>query len=111
MPAASYDLRYARAVKALVALNIFDGLATLALVGLKITVEKNPLMAYLLSQGPMTFGVVKFGLTAIIGIALWRVRRSPSAAWTLGYLLGIYAILVAYQLVVIATLLRIWFGV
>lgn len=95
---------YRRAVQALVWMNVFDGLVTITLVYTKVTVEKNPLMSYLLDRGPLMFGLVKVGVSLLIGYGFWRIRRSPSAWGTLLTSLSIYTSMVLYQLWILAML-------
>jgi hypothetical protein len=98
--------RFATGIKALVILNVIDCLVTLTLVGTKIATEKNPLMSYLLDKGPLAFGAVKLGVTAIAAYGFWKIRKSPSAWVTLGVLLGIYTVLIVYQMVIVALVVK-----
>lgn len=86
----------------LLILTLVDGLITLLLLDANC-VEANPLMAYLLGRGPMTFMIGKYVLTAIFLPVTMVLNRCFlfGTRFRVGYLfpifVALYFVLIIYQ--------------
>lgn len=76
MTSALTDPRLKRLLRALVALNLLDGLLSWGMFTAKWMEEANPIMDTLLQAGPMAFGAVKILVTVASAYLLWKARRS-----------------------------------
>jgi len=98
---------YAATISVFVALNVIDLFTTLALVSIKVVEEKNPIMGYFLTQGPLTFGAVKMLVAGACAYGFWRIRDRSTTAWlTLGVSTFGYVALISYQLYLINQLFQ-----
>lgn len=66
-------------LRLLVYLNVLDTILTLTVISLKWATEANPIMEYVLQQGPMVFGGVKMALSVGGCLLLWKAKSSK---WT-----------------------------
>jgi len=89
---------WAHVVLWFVALNLADLGLTLHLVARGAT-EMNPLMAHLLEAGWHHAAAFKVAVTIAVAVGLWAGRRHRLVRHTGVAFLGVYALVVAYQLV------------
>jgi hypothetical protein len=66
--------------------------------------ESNGVMAYFLHEGTLTATVFKIGVVSVGVLLLWRVRHRPAALFAAVLLTGVFAAVVAYQAVWVASL-------
>lgn len=92
-------------VKLLVILNIVDTALTMAVVGLKWATETNPIMDYLLQQGPLIFGAGKLILSLGGALLLWRGRKSTWALPAIGLCVYLYSAVVSYELAMVLAII------
>ena len=78
-------------------LNVADLLLTRYALWLGFATESNDVMRYFLHEGTLTATVFKIGIVSVGALALWRVRRRPSALIAAVLLTGLFAAVVAYQ--------------
>lgn len=84
---------------AVMALNIFDGLATVYWVETGVATEANPLMASLLAVSPALLIAVKIALVGLgLGI-LWQLRSRKLAAFAVKGAAVAYGALFVYHLI------------
>jgi len=63
-------------------LNIFDAVLTWILVQKGMVIEVNPVMDYFISQGPLSFFLVKIGvMTGVITYVLIRLTDESAYKW------------------------------
>lgn len=87
---------------AIVALNLFDALLTVAHISLG-AIELNPLMRHLLEQGPVDFVVVKHLMVGTGVLVIAAHCRRPAALRALRFLvLPAYAMVALYQVALLA---------
>lgn len=102
-----YDLRVVLVVLGVFLLSVADAAFTLTLLDLGAAVEANPLMRYLIDMDVRVFINLKIAITgaglifiaAYSNLRLFNCFRIKHAGVSL---LGIYAILVAYELVLLS---------
>ncbi len=75
---------------ALLVLNLLDGMITLAVVYSGVGIEANPLMAAVLSAGPVWFMLAKTGLVSLGVLLLWRLRHCRAAGLAVASMTGVY---------------------
>lgn len=80
------------------ALNVFDVVATLVLVGGGHASEGNPLMAALLELGPVTFATVKIASVTLGALVLFRFARHDLAQVGAILACSAYGMLAIYHL-------------
>lgn len=68
-------LSFERALKAILMLNVFDGISTQWWVLTGVTTEANPIMAEALGAGPGAFMFAKLALVGLAVALLWRNRE------------------------------------
>lgn len=90
----SINSKYAwmwRVLAMVLVFNLIDAALTLLAVHVGIAEEANPIMAAILSLGPVPFVMTKIGLVSLGVAMLWRMRRRPLAAIGSLTALGAYA--------------------
>ncbi len=85
-------------------LNAADLLLTHYSLWLGFATESNGVMAYFLHEGTLVAAVFKIGIVSVGALLLWRVRRRPSALVAAVALTAVFAAVVAYQVIWIASL-------
>ncbi len=85
-------------------LNAADLLLTRYALWLGFATESNGVMAYFLHEGTLTATVFKIGMVSVGVLVLWRVRRRPAALYAAVLLTGVFAAVVAYQAIWVASL-------
>jgi hypothetical protein len=83
---------------ALCALNVFDVVATLVLVGGGHADEGNPVMARLLELGPVPFAIVKIAIVTFGALVLFRFARHALAQIGAVLASATYAMLAVYHI-------------
>ena len=81
---------YLHLVTLLISLNIIDAVLTLYWVTHEIAQEVNPLMEYLLGEGPLLFLATKIILVTSGSWLLWRFRESRSSWAAITCCLAVY---------------------
>lgn len=96
-----YDTKLFIGILALLTMNVLDGFFTLLLVNQNIIIEANPLMAYFLDYGQVSFFWVKYLLMAVslLILCIFRSFRFSTVA-LIGSLL-IYSVVISYHLRII----------
>jgi uncharacterized membrane protein YqjE len=84
---------------AIVALNIFDGVATLKWIELGFAKEANPLMAPLIAHCPSCFLLLKFGIVTLACLYLWSVRDNKYILTASKLIFIVYSVLAAYHMI------------
>ena len=77
--------------------NLIDAVLTLALVSSGLAVEANPIMAFFLEVGPLTFMAAKIALVSLGVGVLWHFKRYQLALVGTLAVFGIYTTLLAYH--------------
>lgn len=95
-----------RVAAAILILNLFDGIVTLALVETGLATEANPLMDTLLGHGAVSFMAFKIALVSLSVLLLWRLQRLRVAFVALHAAAAGYAVLALYHLRSIDALAR-----
>lgn len=95
-----------RIAAAILVLNLFDGIVTLALVQTGLATEANPLMQTLLGHGAVSFMAFKIALVSLSVLLLWRLRRVRTAFVAMHGGAAAYAVLALYHLRSIDALAR-----
>jgi len=90
-------------------LSVADAFLTLTLI-VGGAQEANPLLAYILRDGPEWFAAVKLGLTGagvlvLVAMARFRVFRIMRVAFVLQGVFVVYVVLIAYELRALRTFL------
>ena len=85
-------------------LNAADLLLTRYSLWLGFATGSNGVMAYFLHEGTLTATVFKIGIVSVGVLALWRLRRRPTALVAALALTAIFAAVVAYQAVWVLSL-------
>jgi hypothetical protein len=85
-------------------LNIADLALTSYGIWLGFASESNGVMRYFLHQGTVTAAVFKIGFITIGALLLWRLRHYRSALMAAALLAGIFAAVVTYQALWLASL-------
>jgi len=78
-------------------LNIADLLLTKYALWLGFATESNDVMRYFLHVGTFTAAVFKVGMVTIGALVLWQLRRYRAALFAAVLLAGVFAAVVAYQ--------------
>lgn len=89
---------------AVLALNLLDGMFTVAYLQLGVAEEANPLMRLCYQSSPLAFMAVKLFAVQLGVLLLWRYRASPLARQALGLAAGLYAGIVLWHLALLAHL-------
>lgn len=89
---------------ALWSLNAFDLALTSYGIWLGFASESNGLMRYLLQQGTAVAAVFKIGIVTVGVLLLWRFRRYRSTLVGAAVLAGVFAAVVTYQALWLASL-------
>jgi hypothetical protein len=82
---------------AILILNLFDGIVTLAVIHAGAAEVANPLMALSLSWGDIEFMMIKLGLVSLGVSLLWRMRHNRYAAVAMASLTGVYSLVFLYH--------------
>jgi hypothetical protein len=85
-------------LSAVLALNVFDALATLTWVSVGIAKEANPLMDVLIDHSPSLFLLGKMMLVSIGCLILWKNRAAKVTLSVSRALVVIYTVLALYHL-------------
>jgi Domain of unknown function (DUF5658) len=85
-------------------LNVADLTLTSYGIWLGFASESNGVMRYFLHQGTVTAAVFKIGIITVGALMLWRLRRYRSALTAAVLLAGVFAAVVAYQALWLASL-------
>lgn len=84
---------------AIVALNVFDAIATLKWIELGIAREGNPLMAPLIAFSPACFVLLKIGVALMVCSYLWKVKENRLVAGATKIVFSAYTVLVMWHMV------------
>lgn len=97
---------FPRSAAALLFLNLLDGFFTLTFLQLKVAEEANPLMRLAYNHSPLSFMLLKLAVVnAGVGL-LWANRQSAVARLAMNAGVLLYALIVAYHLSFLLTLLN-----
>jgi hypothetical protein len=89
----------------LLLLNLLDGFFTLAFLQLKVAEEANPLMKLAYNHSPLSFMVLKLAVVHAGVALLWANRQAKVARTAMNAGVFLYAVIVAYHLSFLLTLL------
>ena len=78
-------------------LNVADLLLTRYALWLGFATEENGVMRYFLHEGTLMAAAFKIGIVTAGVVALWHVRRRPTALVAAALLTVVFAAVVAYQ--------------
>ena len=92
-----YSARLMAAVVSLLFLSCIDAFMTLELIGQGKVVEANPVMAYVMSFGTMSFTLVKFGITAFSLTVLCLFKNVKITRVCLPIAIKMYVLVVIYE--------------
>lgn len=86
-----------RIAAAILVLNLFDGIVTLALIHTGLATEANPLMDELLGHSAVHFMFFKTSLVSLSVLLLWRLRRRRVACVAMYAAAATYGLLALYH--------------
>jgi len=84
---------------AIVALNLFDAVATLTWINLGLAEEANPLMEPLISYCPSCFVAVKMAIVFLVCLFLWKERENSYALLASKIVFAAYTVLALWHMV------------
>lgn len=90
---------------ALLVLNLFDGLFTLAFLQTGVAVEANPIMRFAYELSPLAFMALKLAVVHLGAWLLWSNRSTPAARTGLAAGALLYAGIVGYHLTFLLSLI------
>jgi hypothetical protein len=101
-----HEARWLAVVMLILVFSTLDAMLTLTLLAVDQASEANPLMQPLVNGGGLEFALWKLGLTGLGVITLTVLARQRVFGWLragslLYWVLGIYTVLVAYELVLL----------
>ncbi len=104
-----YNPKLFAAIMAILMLSLFDGLLTLHLVN-NGSSELNPVMAYFLRRGPLSFVVAKYLLTSA-GVVILLVLKNAVLTGTNLYAHSLFACMIAaFSAVIVWEMLLIFYS-
>lgn len=89
---------------AILVLNLFDALFTLAFLQLELAEEANPLMSFAYRNSPLGFVLIKLAMVQLGIMILHLNRRFRAAQYALNLGAAVYACIVCYHVAFIANL-------
>ena len=84
---------------AIVALNLFDAIATLTWINLGFAEEANPLMEPLISYCPLCFIAVKMAIVVTVCLFLWKERDNSYTFAASKIVFSAYTLLAMWHMV------------
>ncbi len=93
-----YSTRLMIAVLSLICLSCLDGFLTLLLIEEGSVIEANPIMAYFLGYGALSFTLFKFNITALALTVMVLFKNVRITKYCLPFAISVYIAIIIYEL-------------
>ncbi len=93
-----YSARLLIAVLSLIFLSCFDGFLTLFLIEKGSVIEANPVMAYFMDYGALSFTLIKFSITALALTVMVIFKNLKITKYCLSLAISVYIAIIIYEL-------------
>ena len=98
------DIILTRVTALLIVGNLLDALFTFTFLQMNVVSEANPLMRWAYEHSPLSFMLLKLSCVQLGVLLLWAQRHVPAAGLALRATAGLYAVVVAYHVTLVAHL-------